>query len=737
MIDTDASPRRSRKRPGRIFLTVLEVGIAIWLFGSMFILPVQSTPLPTHDSVAGLKRYHERIGARQDATMTAIELDMVNEDEPTADLGLWTSDTPDHTETWMEPSTHVYPTPTIAPTQDIHTFWHTELESSIETSTWIVTESALDHLTSQTFIVSETSTALPISSDIADNISSAGSSEPPMDPLALIPLFVVLGCGLLFWLFLKVKRPLVAAKEGRVRGRENEYGPGPRYKGVQGDDVNAQNGYQRLGPVEDYDSELDVVIVSASFATGTDQDHHRSASPVQRDRSGFGIGADVGIPDETLVSELNHAHIQSPKITIQLPTPSCTLRRTPTIVRFAPVDRRVFEREQRKPRSMWKQAFGRETKLTRIAEFRQAVAETLLAGKSYSKVGTTEPEVVAGGPQETTISPTVAIDSIPGLQRTPSSAEISVSFSMTSVGEALLPGADLSNSVPSPTESAISHYSGVSTLIPGYYFGPSAEKYDKTRPPRSPLGEGLPMTDDLEVSNSNSRVSLFVTTQNGETQAVLMRNKSTSTVATSCIGSPNGFRQLLSPVEPAGLRIITETPLPPVFETDSSSSSANSPLITPDSPLSETTAPLLSSVSSLPQPVVLRKVPLGARLMIRKNPDLKQVRYITPSDDAINHHTALASKASRSKKNSSRTSNRRKTRSLATASSQIEGEPMITTSLSEDWIDAAEHDYAESTPFNSRIFTGGSSSSLGVERTAVGLGITGQDSPFERLRSSQ
>jgi hypothetical protein len=217
LFDTDASVSTSRKRPRRIFLTVLEVGIVIWLFGSMFILPVQATPLHGRKRSADLKPNHARIGARQDARTTGIEPDIVHDDEPTSELGLWTSDTPDHTETLAEPSSHLYPSPTLLPTQDVDTSWHTELESSVETGTWIVSESALDHLPGQTSIASETSIVMPTSSDIATNIADVGTSEPPMNPLALIPLFMVIGCGLVFWLK-SVEREDMATGMDQARG---------------------------------------------------------------------------------------------------------------------------------------------------------------------------------------------------------------------------------------------------------------------------------------------------------------------------------------------------------------------------------------------------------------------------------------------------------------------------------------------------------------------------------------
>jgi hypothetical protein len=305
------------------------------------------------------------------------------------------------------------------------------------------------------------------------------------------------------------------------------------------------------------------------------------------------------------------------------------------------------------------------------------------------------------------------------------------------------------NSPFSPAESVISQYSGNSSLVPRYYYGISS---GITSPDKSSQNEDADLSIVVDVGNPGilaqqpSRVSIYIATKDGEAQAVLMRKKSSSTQASSCVDTRLAMdtsEQLLSPVEPVGLRIVMESPRPPIFEGEFSTSDSDARVVTPDSSDSGTTALLLPPRHTRDQVEVTRKIPRGGRVMIRKNPDLKQVRHITPSYDPIHHLTAVNGRVSGHKKSrscrdhSKHSSVKRKASANATESPDVRSAITMSSSISQDWVDAEDpgcSTFVVNT--NSRDLTGERVGAhvVNTSQTSIGLGITGEGSPFERMR---
>jgi hypothetical protein len=539
----------------------------------------------------------------------------------------------------------VYGPASVAMTQDA-----IAMTTGLVTSPAIELNTVLDPTSSDISATSRVSLAMtpdvntPSSIELNTAMQSASSDIPTIIPATATPtttfnpLHLILPAGLLvigagLWLFFRIRR------NKRRRQGVPPLSTSMSYKPCDGDDrsYRGSTDCNPLGIPQALDQPYSLKYNwqdTCSSHTGR-SDRSEGSTP----------GATPGHPMQTY-ARLSREHcrflrqsdsVKPPKIIIQASTPDSTWKR----IRFTQNEEPTSPKKRSSP---WKRIFKRSKD---AVEPRVDDGESCLAGKPYGSMGHSEtgasPRFLTRPAVIETRSIVSQCDDIPRLTYTVTSEppiDLTISSGDTSHGSDSPP-----EPAGSPVLSALSQYSTVSTLIPSYYYSPLAATMARTGRQRtvpkaamSPLMEQdvatvAPLTSVLDGLSS---VPLIIRPEN---------QRQISNESCVSVGLLEGFADQESPpIEGSGLRIVTETPSPPVCITASTITHEGSSYFT----IKPSQAP--STPTQIPRDearlVSPRKTMRGPRLLIRKNPDRKEIEYVSPSIE-VTPQTAIPEEGSR------------------------------------------------------------------------------------------
>lgn len=470
---------------------------------------------------------------------------------------------------------------------------------------------------------------IPESVSVPPNGAAATVPAPLFDPLYLIPLVSILVIGSAIWLYLRIKRnkrdKAGALREQVRRSFHMDYKPCD-------DDDQSELASTKDGPIGFQ------AVTSLEYDRG-DCQMERGMSGLAKDRIAypeFASGKSVKVQSEDRKS-LRHGGLVSrpdvpkaPKIIVESPTPQNTWGRSTSANATKRLPVHKVDRI-----SIWKRIFG---KGKNEAKGRTNDPESFVAGRPYGSMGHAE----------TGVSPRF-------LTR-PTESESRLMLSRSNKGPQLIyeplassplvpsvsssmkgPSYDSTmETVSSPVLSTISQYSTETSLIASYYYSPAAATLARTRRAgteydgvMSPLLE----EDVADVQSQDACPELCnpipISLQPNDALQCLSRVgfgplispplTSPPLISPSVIGGP------CLPVEALGLRIITETPSPPVQEPSPAPLSQDAPQCATETMGFPFEAEYVAKVKH--RSVTARNSMRGPRLLIRKNPDRKQVEY--------------------------------------------------------------------------------------------------------------